>query len=100
MTKIIRLKREAMLYRFIAFADVILFVALLTEGILNGLANALSIMAIAMGFFNLLIGIGAEQRTKAIKWALWYYENRHLIRRYHEKHGQIKLEEIETETHH
>jgi hypothetical protein len=95
-----RLKREAMFYRVIAFADVILFIALLTEGILNGLANALSIMAIAMGFFNLLIGIGAEQRTKAIKWALWYYENRHLIRRYHEKHGQIKLEEIETETHH
>jgi hypothetical protein len=83
-------------YHYIALADVILFVVLLTEGMLNGLANALSIMAVAMGFFNLLIGIGAEQRTNAIKWALWYYKNRELLAEYKQKHGVIDTSERET----
>lgn len=80
-------------YHCIALTDVILFIVLLTEGILNGLANALSMLPVAMGFFILFIGIGAGQQANAIKWALWYYENRHVIRDYHKKFGTINSEE-------
>jgi hypothetical protein len=83
-------------YHFTALADVILFIVLLTEGILSGLANALSMMVIVMGFLNLLVGIEAEQRANAIKWALWYHKNRELLAEYKQKYGVIDTSEQET----
>jgi len=80
-------------YRCIALVDVLLFIILLSEGILSGLAPSLRILPIAVGFFILWIGIGAEQRAKAIQWALWYYENRHLIKDYHKRFGTITPDE-------
>ena len=84
-------------YRCVALVDIFLFIVLLSEGILSGLAPSLRILPIAVGFFILWIGIEAEQRAKAIKWALWYYDNRHLIADYHKKFGIIKPENA---THH
>lgn len=93
-TKIMKLKKEALFYRIIAPIDVLLFIILFTEGILNHTLYAIS--AFTGAFFILFIGIGAQQRANTIKWALWYHKNRHLFRSYRERFGEIKQEETET----
>ena len=82
------------IYRVIALWDVVCFVILFTEGLFQLFSWQAFIFFIS-AFVVLYIGIGAEQRAQVLKWALWRYENRHILAEYKQKYGEVVTSEGE-----